>query len=54
MRYRIEKHITTEFIVTAQKEGESVREPIARCNTEGIALTIKGLYEDAESKDAKE
>ena len=45
-KYEIEKHVTTEWIVTAQREGDNLREPIARCNSQGKALTIKGLYED--------
>ena len=50
--YQIEKHITTEWIVTCSIEGSNVREPIAKCNSEGKALTIKGFYEkyDEEQK----
>ena len=43
--YGIEKHVTTEWIVTCRREGEKLREPIVKCNSEGKALTIKGLYE---------
>jgi len=43
--YQIEKHVITEWIVTCQKEGDNLRTPIAKCNSQGIALTIKGLYE---------
>ena len=51
--YQVESHTTTEWIVTCQKEGEKVREPIAKCNSQDAALTIKGLYEkyDRESED---
>jgi hypothetical protein len=49
--YRVEKHITIEWIVTGQKEGDVLRENIARCPTEGIALTIKGMYEEKEEQD---
>ncbi len=49
-KYQIEKHVTTEWIVTGRKEGESTREPIAKCNTQGIALTIKGLYEKCDKE----
>lgn len=51
--YQIESHVTTEWIVTCRKEGEKVRENIAKCNTQGIALTIKGMYEkyDKEMED---
>lgn len=49
-KYQIEKHVTTEWIVTCQivtgqKGGNAVRQPIAKCNSQGLALTIKGLYE---------
>ena len=44
-RYEVEVHTTKKFIVTAQKEGENIRTPIAKCNSEGAALTIKGMYE---------
>ena len=49
--YRIEKHTRVEWIVTCSKEGERIREPIAKCNSEGIALTIKGMYEAEELED---
>lgn len=54
--YQIEKHVTTEWIVTAQKEGEKTRTPIAKCNSQGVALTIKGLYEkyDRELEDKED
>lgn len=45
-KYRVEKHITTEYIVVAIREGENI--PVAKCNNEGTALTIKGLYEKME------
>jgi hypothetical protein len=51
MIYRIEKHTTSEWIVTAQNEGEKVRYPIAKCPSEGVALTIKGMYEKDEKED---
>lgn len=44
--YQIEKQVTTEWIVTCRKEGENIREPIAKCNSQGKALTVKGLYEN--------
>lgn len=43
--YQIEKHVTAEWIVTCRREGENVRKLIAKCPSQGIALTIKGLYE---------
>lgn len=43
--YQTEKHITTEWIVTCNKKGEKTRSPIAKCSSQGKALTIKGLYE---------
>lgn len=43
--YQIEKHVKTEWIVTCNRKEESTREPIAKCNSQGKALTIKGLYE---------
>ena len=54
--YEIEKHVTTEWIVTCRREGEKLREPIAKCNTQGIALSIKGLYEkyDKETKEKED
>lgn len=48
--YEIEKHITTEWIVTCRREGEKIREPIAKCNSQGKALTIKGMYERYDSE----
>ena len=51
MIYQIEKHTTVQFIVTAQREKEGTRIPIAKCNNEATALTIKGLYEKAEAED---
>jgi hypothetical protein len=51
MKYAIEKHVTTEYIVTGQREGDPLKTPIAKCNTMGIALTIKGMYEKDEQVD---
>jgi hypothetical protein len=49
--YEIEKHVKTEWIVTCRKKGHTgTRELIAKCTSEGAALTIKGMYE----KDDKE
>jgi len=49
-KYRIEKHVKTEWIVTCQREGGNFRESIAKCNSQGIALTIKGLYEKCDKE----
>jgi len=51
MIYAIEVHTIKEFIVTARKEDDKVREPIAKCNSMAKALTIRGLYEKAEEKE---
>ncbi len=49
-KYQIEKHTTTEWIVNCQKEGDNIREPIAKCNSEGKALTVMGLYKDYDKR----
>jgi len=51
MEYSIEKHVTTEFVVMAKAEGDNIKCCVAHCPSEGIALTIKGLYEKAERED---
>ena len=48
LTYSIEKHTTVEYIVVVQKGVEPLRTPIAKCNNEGTALTIKGMYEKPE------
>lgn len=50
INYHVEKHVTTEYLVMATKEGEALKTPAARCYSEGAALTIKGLYEKAEEE----
>ena len=49
-KYHIEKHVTITWHVTAQREGDSLREAIAQCPSEGIALTIKSMYEKDEEE----
>ena len=48
--YEIEKHVTTEWVVTCRREGENLRAPIAKCNSQAKALTIKGLYEEDDKR----
>ena len=50
-RYSILKEVKTAWIVCVEKEGQTEVEPIARCNSQAIALTVKGLYEKAERND---
>ena len=50
-KYSILKEVTIQYIVCEQKEGSVLVEPIARCNTKGAALTIKGMYEKDEEND---
>ena len=50
IKYSIEKHTTVEFIVMAQVEDEMAKTPVAKCDTEAVALTIKGMYEESETK----
>ena len=51
IKYHIIKEVTTQWIVTGRKEEDVNETPIARCDCEGIALTIKGMYEKAEAED---
>jgi len=50
-KYSILQETTTQYIVCEQKEGDVLVEPIARCNSKGVALTIKGMYEKDEEND---
>ncbi len=51
--YRIEKYTTVEWVVTGQRDDEPIRNVIAKCPAEGIALTIKGMYEKEEHQDSE-
>ena len=51
MIYQIEEHTIKEYIVTVRRGDKSAQIPIAKCNSMGAALTIKGLYEKAEKED---
>lgn len=48
-KYSILKEVTIQYIVCEQKEGSVLVEPIARCNTKAVALTIKRFYEKAQA-----
>lgn len=50
--YKIIKETTTQYVVCVRlKNDEHLLTPIARCDTEAVALTIKGMYEAEEKKD---
>ena len=53
IKYSIQREITTTYIVCAERTDSEPHliEPVARCNTLGVALTIKGMYEKAEAED---
>jgi len=51
IEYHIEKHTVTTWKVTARQDGSPLRRLIAECPSQGIALTIKGMYEKEEDKD---
>jgi len=51
--YEVEKHTTVEYFVMARKNDEPIKTPVAKCNSQGIAYTIKGLYEKYDSENPK-
>ena len=48
MIFTVEKHTTPEYIVMASNEGGYIKQPIAKCNSETDAQTIKAFYEKAD------
>ena len=54
LTYSIVKHTTVEYIVLVQKDDEPLKTPVAKCNNEGTALTIKGMYEKDDAEQALE
>ena len=52
MIYSVEKHTTVQWMVVVRRdESDKINELVAKCPSEGIALTIKGLYKDIEKED---
>jgi len=54
MIYQVEKHTNIEWVVTSRQEGDNLRNVIAKCPAEGIAVTIKGMYEKEEQQDLEQ
>lgn len=48
-KYTVEKHTTVEYIIISHKEP-GIKEPVAKCNSEAIALMLKSLIEAFEEE----
>jgi len=51
-KYTVEKHVT--WIVCAKKEGITNKKRVAQCDSQGIALTIAGMYNESEEREGEE
>jgi len=59
IKYTVEKQITTEWVVVGESldlfaEEKAVKVPVARCPTQGLALTIAGMYNESEEREGEE